>query len=371
MADKKQPISKGGPGKKPKPKPPRPALDNRLPATPKRQPAGSFDKSDVGSPLEEMLPGGDSNDDRDNQQLDPRDFQEEPDGEEGDTEETGEETDSDEKDDSSRGREGRQDKKSDKKGSEKETKPGSPAGPGAPGGGLGQGAGSAEAAGERVAEKAAATAVRAGAAALLSNPWGIAIVIVVLTVLFLVIIFGFIVTSSAGGGGGSSTSTSSESSTGPLDTSASGSAEELLNMKNVTIYPGGRDDLKTGQIDKQVINLLIAIGKQHKIMVTSLKSGHSQYTNSGNVSDHYSGHAVDIFTVDEKPCLNSGNPTRGVSACSTLAADILKAEKKKDPQIIYTSFKSTTPRGRNCIHDADGSVCGDHRDHIHVGYPAR
>lgn len=248
-------------------------------------------------------------------------------------------------------------------------KPGSSAE--AAGGGL-SGAGGAAAGAEAGAGEAAG---KVAAQVALKNPYvlaavGIALLLVFFAVAFFVVIGGLAagnVRQSSSGGTGST----APGSSGDLNTNVQADANKLLANKNVQIYAGGQQDLKTGQIDGRVISLLLAIAEKHKISVSSLKSGHSQTTSSGNVSDHFFGRGVDIASVDGKPCLSSSSPTKGVDVCHQLAASILQAEKSKDPQIIYTDFQSTTPRGLNCVGDAAGSVCADHRDHVHVGYPAK
>ena len=48
--------------------------------------------------------------------------------------------------------------------------------------------------------------------------------------------------------------------------------------------------------------LIAAISQKHSILISALRSDHSMYTSSGNVSNHYFGRAMDIAAVDGVPC---------------------------------------------------------------------
>src|SRR5207244_2736052 len=69
----------------------------------------------------------------------------------------------------------------------------------------------------------------------------------------------------------------------------------VLADPRVSIYAGGRQDIKNGQIDRRVLATLEFLGASGlKPTVSCLKAGHSLMTTSGNVSEHSSGNAVDI-----------------------------------------------------------------------------
>ena len=61
-------------------------------------------------------------------------------------------------------------------------------------------------------------------------------------------------------------------------------------------------DLQQGLIDSRVMMLIAAISQNHQITISSLRSDHSMYTTSGNVSNHFYGRAVDIAAIDGVPC---------------------------------------------------------------------
>jgi murein DD-endopeptidase MepM/ murein hydrolase activator NlpD len=130
----------------------------------------------------------------------------------------------------------------------------------------------------------------------------------------------------------------------------------VLNDNRIDIYPCGREDIRSGQVDRRVLGTLAYLAESGlRPTVTSLKCGHSFYTSSGNVSHHSSGNAVDIAQINGVPIL--GHQEKGgiteqtvrrlMTLQGTLAAD----------QIIS-------------LLDLGGSTVsmGDHADHIHVGF---
>ena len=86
--------------------------------------------------------------------------------------------------------------------------------------------------------------------------------------------------------------------------------KRVLNDPRVEIYDGGRQDIRSGQIDRRVLATLEYLAEAGlKPTVTSLKAGHSTYTTSGNVSHHSSGNAVDIAKINGVPII--GHQERG------------------------------------------------------------
>src|SRR5436309_6143955 len=89
--------------------------------------------------------------------------------------------------------------------------------------------------------------------------------------------------------------------------------------------------------------------------ITSLKSGHSEMTTSGNVSEHWSGNAVDIAKVNGVPIL--GHQDKGGIAEQTVKRLMLLQGTMAPHQII-----SLLSLGANTM------SMPDHADHIHVGF---
>ena len=78
----------------------------------------------------------------------------------------------------------------------------------------------------------------------------------------------------------------------------------VLANSDIDIYPCGRLDIRTGQVDRRVLATLEFLAASGlRPTVTSLKCGHGYYTASGNVSNHSSGNAVDIAKINETPIL--------------------------------------------------------------------
>src|SRR4029077_3133288 len=76
-----------------------------------------------------------------------------------------------------------------------------------------------------------------------------------------------------------------------------------INWSNVTISNSlEMVNIKSGTIDPRILNILAAISQQHQITISALRSDHSKFTTSGNVSNHYYGRAMDIAAIDGVPC---------------------------------------------------------------------
>ena len=97
-------------------------------------------------------------------------------------------------------------------------------------------------------------------------------------------------------------------------------------------------DIQSGAIDPRIINLIGAISQQHTITISALRSDHSRYTSSGNVSNHYYGRAMDIAAIDGVSCtqrlagraLRDARPPARRSACRAGAhrADLLLGPRR-------------------------------------------
>ncbi len=131
----------------------------------------------------------------------------------------------------------------------------------------------------------------------------------------------------------------------------------LANPK-LDIYPCGRQDIQSGAIDRRVLATMefLASGGD-KLQITSLRCGHGFYTSSGNVSDHSSGNAIDIATVNGIPIM--GNQGAGSITDITVRKLLTLQGTMKPSQIITLMQYAGT----------DNTLAmGDHDDHIHVGF---
>jgi hypothetical protein len=132
--------------------------------------------------------------------------------------------------------------------------------------------------------------------------------------------------------------------------------KRVLADPRIDIYPSGRGDIRAGQIDRRVLATLEYLAESGmNPTVTSLKSGHSQMTASGNISEHWSGNAVDVARVNGVPIL--GHQDRGGITEQTVRRLMLLQGTMAPHQII-----SLLSLGANTM------ALSDHADHIHVGF---
>ena len=132
--------------------------------------------------------------------------------------------------------------------------------------------------------------------------------------------------------------------------------KRVLADPRIDIYPAGRNDIKAGQIDRRVLATLEYLAESGMDpTVSSLKSGHSQMTSSGNISEHWSGNAVDVAKVNGVPIL--GHQDRGGITEQTVRRLMLLQGTMAPHQII-----SLLSLGANTM------ALADHNDHIHIGF---
>ena len=130
----------------------------------------------------------------------------------------------------------------------------------------------------------------------------------------------------------------------------------VLADNRIDIYPGGRTDIRSGQIDRRVLATLEYLAESGlKPSVSCLKSGHSFLTTSGNVSEHSSGNAVDISKVNGIPILGHQEPG-GIT--ETTVRRLMRLQGTMRPHQII----SLLDLGANTM------ALADHNDHIHVGF---
>jgi hypothetical protein len=132
--------------------------------------------------------------------------------------------------------------------------------------------------------------------------------------------------------------------------------KRVLSDPRIDIYPAGRSDIRTGQIDRRVLATLEYLAESGlEPTVSSLRSGHGFLSASGNVSEHSSGNAVDISMVNGTPIYGHQDP--GGITDQTVKRLMLLQGTMEPHQII-----SLLNYGANTM------AMGDHDDHIHVGF---
>jgi hypothetical protein len=135
--------------------------------------------------------------------------------------------------------------------------------------------------------------------------------------------------------------------------------KRVLSDERIEIYPCGRQDIRSGQVDRRVLGTMAYLADAGlRPTVTSLKCGHGFYTASGNISHHSSGGALDIAKVNGVPIV--GHQDRGGITEQTVRALMRLQGTMRPDQII-----SLLDMGANTV------AMGDHADHIHVGFRPR
>ena len=134
--------------------------------------------------------------------------------------------------------------------------------------------------------------------------------------------------------------------------------QHVLANPRIELYSCGRDDIRTGQVDRRVLatlEFLAASGMRPT--VTSLRCGHGLMTASGNISQHSSGNAVDIAKINGIPIL--GNQGSGsITELAVRRLLTLQGTMKPDQIITLMEFDG-----------ADNTLAmADHADHIHIGW---
>jgi hypothetical protein len=153
----------------------------------------------------------------------------------------------------------------------------------------------------------------------------------------------------------------------PFDSQLSGAGVLLLSKdalekrvladEGLSIYPCGRQDIETGQIDRRVLAVLEYLrSKGFTMTITALKCGHSILTTNGSVSEHSTGDAVDIAVINGIPVTGHQGPGTLVDE---LIRDVLALQGTMHPHQVIS------------LEDLPGETSfaeADHYDHVHIGY---
>ncbi|HKI24444.1 MAG TPA: hypothetical protein VKA24_13610, partial [Gaiellaceae bacterium] len=133
-------------------------------------------------------------------------------------------------------------------------------------------------------------------------------------------------------------------------------AKRLLNDMRVSIYPGGREDIRAGKTDVRVIVLVRYLAEAHgQVTVSSLTSGHGIYSRPGVVSAHTYGQAVDIAALEGKSIIGNQEPG-GLTEMAVRNMLLLPAELRPNQLISLLGLGGPS------------FPMGNHDDHIHVGF---
>lgn len=134
----------------------------------------------------------------------------------------------------------------------------------------------------------------------------------------------------------------------------------VLADPKLDIYECGRQDIRAGVTDRRVLATMAFLsGSGFEISVTSMTCGHSYLTASGNVSDHSTGNALDIATINGTPVMGNQGPG---SITDKTVRRLLTLQGAMKPHQIITLMQ---------YDGTDNTLAmGDHDDHIHVGFPS-
>ncbi len=132
----------------------------------------------------------------------------------------------------------------------------------------------------------------------------------------------------------------------------------VLSDPGISIYECGRQDIASGAIDGRVLAVLEFLSRSGlKPTVSALQCGHSEFTTSGNVSEHYYGDAVDISAINGVPI--AGHQGSGSITDVTIRA-LLTLQGRFVPHQIISLMQY--PEAPNTL------ALPDHWNHIHVGF---
>jgi hypothetical protein len=133
----------------------------------------------------------------------------------------------------------------------------------------------------------------------------------------------------------------------------------VLADERIEIYDCGRDDIRSGQIDRRVLAALAYLAESGlEPTVASLRCGHSYHTKNGNVSHHSYGAAVDVAKINGIPILGHQEPG-GVTDQAVRRLLRLQGALAPDQIISLLELGGST------------LAMADHADHIHVGFRPR
>lgn len=133
--------------------------------------------------------------------------------------------------------------------------------------------------------------------------------------------------------------------------------QRVLNDNGLDIYPCGREDIEQGKIDRRVLAVLEYLrSKGFTLRISALECGHGILTESGNVSEHSTGDAVDIAEIDGVNVTGHQGPGTLVHQ---LIEDVLELQGPMQPHQVIS------------LENFPGEVSfaeASHYDHVHIGY---
>ena len=133
-------------------------------------------------------------------------------------------------------------------------------------------------------------------------------------------------------------------------------ASKILSDQNISIYPGGRNDIISDKIDVRVLAMIAYLRESFgSVTVSCLLSGHRLYARPGVISAHIYGRAVDISAVGGVPIQGHQQPG-GIT--ERTVREILFAPAEVMPRQVISLLGLGGP----------SFPLANHYDHIHIGY---
>jgi hypothetical protein len=133
--------------------------------------------------------------------------------------------------------------------------------------------------------------------------------------------------------------------------------QRVLKDEGLDIYQCGREDIEQGKIDRRVLAVLEYLRtKGFTLRISALECGHGYLTESGNVSEHSTGDAVDIAEINGVNVIGHQGPGTLVHE---LIEDVLELQGPMQPHQVIS------------LEDFPGEISfaePSHWDHVHIGY---
>jgi hypothetical protein len=133
--------------------------------------------------------------------------------------------------------------------------------------------------------------------------------------------------------------------------------QRVLADEGLDIYQCGREDIEAGKIDRRVLAVLEYLrSKGFTLRISALECGHGILTESGNISEHSTGDAVDIAEINGVNVTGHQGPGTLVHE---LIEDVLQLQGPMQPHQVIS------------LEDFPGEVSfaePSHYDHVHIGY---
>jgi hypothetical protein len=132
--------------------------------------------------------------------------------------------------------------------------------------------------------------------------------------------------------------------------------QRVLSDPRVRVYACGRKDIAGGAVSRQVLASIEYLAESGLWpTVSSLKCGHTQFTSSGNVSEHATGNAVDISAINGTPIKGHQQPG-GVADQAVRRLMLLQGDMRPHQIVSLLSL------------GGDTVSMPDHADHIEIDF---